>query len=205
MPFAFTRWGDGEWDCIFKPGKRQNCDGHSYNSDVSIALLRTVTRKDDCHFRGMQQKALEMYSPSIMAFLTAMKDTAPWYEADVFHTMSEQITMELFFHWLEDRKVVWIGNEKDRASAGAMGWQTIVVRNRESWLDYSRVLEECLSVAEPDVFLFCAGFVSKVVIGDMLPFVVPYNLTLLDMGSVFDPYWGRCTRKYHKNVLEKLK
>ena len=206
VPFAFTRWGDGEWDCMLNPYyNKKNCDGHVYSPDVSVALIRTVIRKEACHFRGIQQKAMDMYGQQIMKFLSCNLDYGSWHDADIFHKMSETEQLKPFFDLIKDRRVVWIGNEKEKLSAEAAGWQAIVVRNRESWLDYSRVLQECLSVTQPDVYLFCAGFVSKVVIGDMLPFVIPHNLTLLDMGSVFDPYWGRCTRKYHKNVLEKLK
>jgi len=45
-PFAFTRWGDGEWLNIAKaPGG--NCDGNLYYHDLGEALEEIVSTKQE--------------------------------------------------------------------------------------------------------------------------------------------------------------
>jgi len=209
VPFAFTRWGDGEWDCILSASSyKKNCDGHRYFKDLSDALLCSVARTDEHLFKGMQSKAMDMYGAVIEDVLRVLKIQGPWYNADVFHDMSAEGVMGLLFHWLDNRNVVWVGNTRDAEAVSSYfpKWHRIECVSEDAWLQRYSILSRCImSASRKTTILFCAGFVSKVVISDLLPFVESLGLTLLDMGSVFDPYWGRCTRKYHKNVLEKLR
>ncbi len=42
-PFAFTRWGDGEFNCIFQDSGRQfNTDCHNYFADLGAELRRVL-------------------------------------------------------------------------------------------------------------------------------------------------------------------
>jgi len=54
------------------------------------------------------------------------------------------------------------------------------------------------------VVLFCASMPTKWLI-DELHKQHWGGHTYIDMGSVFDVYVGRCSRGYHKRVLQRMK
>ena len=102
---------------------------------------------------------------------------------------------------LERRNVVLVGPEYLR---GVKGWKQVVVPEKNAWLEYERVkgeLDAMMDWEGEPVVLFCAGMMSNVLIHD---FHNEVYATMIDCGSVFDPYAGRCTRRYHKGIMERM-
>ena len=102
----------------------------------------------------------------------------------------------------ESRELILVGPKHlDRMfDAGFIG-----VPDRNAWLDYKRVrsdLVDRLAAMIKPVVLFCAGMMSNVLIDDLSK---EDGVTLIDCGSVFDPYVGVCSRKYHAGIMKGIK
>lgn len=189
--FAFTRWGDGEWLNIRKaPGG--NCDGNLYYHDLADELKSIVETKQD-YILGSQDKQWNL--PSDV-------DNYPdqdWIDADVFHKASMDSRIFLLGEALQTREVVYIGNI-DLKRLPFIN-EFIEIPQNNVWLEREDLYKKIESKIEKDkhkVFCFSAGMATNVFI-DKLWHANPTQ-TYIDVGSVFDPYVGKHTRSYHKQL-----
>src|SRR6056300_1707650 len=86
-PFAFSRWGDGEFFNINKV-KGQNCDGNIYYEDLGEELKNILLVKKD-YYLGVQ--TLIPFSVN-----ESKKYNQEWVDADVFHKSSMNNTLNFF-------------------------------------------------------------------------------------------------------------
>ena len=190
-PFAFTRWGDGEWLNIRKaPGG--NCDGNLYYHDLGEALKEIVETKQD-YILGAQD--LKWNLPSDVANFTEQD----WIDADVFHKASMEGRIDLLGEALRVPHVVYIGN-KDLKRLPFIN-EFIEIPSNNVWKQKDELLEVIkgtLDINRAKVYCFSAGMATNVFIHELWQ----YNnkQTYLDVGSVFDPYVGKHTRTYHKHL-----
>jgi hypothetical protein len=191
VPFAFTRWGDGEWLNIRKsPGR--NCDGNLYYHDLGDALSKIVETRQD-YILGFQDTQWRL--PSDV-------DKYPdqdWVDADVFHKASMDNRLSSLIETLQTRRVVYIGN-KDLKGLPFID-EFIEIPQNNVWLIREEVLEKIKGTIDSHVskvYCFSAGMATNVFI-DIL---WKYNRTqtYIDVGSVFDPYVGKITRTYHNRL-----
>lgn len=191
VPFAFTRWGDGEWLNIRKsPGR--NCDGNLYYHDLGDALSKIVETRQD-YILGFQDTQWRL--PSDV-------DKYPdqdWVDADVFHKASMDNRLSSLIETLQTRRVVYIGN-KDLKGLPFID-EFIEIPQNNVWLIREEVLEKIKGTIDSHVskvYCFSAGMATNVFIDRLWK----YNRTqtYIDVGSVFDPYVGKITRTYHNRL-----
>lgn len=189
QPFAFTRWGDGEWFNINKLNG-QNCDGNIYYQDLGDELKKIVSEPQD-YYMGVQ--TLIDYSLS-----ESKKYPQKWIDADVFHRASMDYVLDKFIKILENKHVVYIGN----SSLSQLSFinEFIEIPFKNSWLEKKNVLNNIKKTltGEHKVYLFSCGMATNYYV-DVLWKENNKN-TYIDVGSVFDPFVGRITRSYHKNL-----
>lgn len=193
-PFAYSRWGDGEWFNI--AGKRgHNCDKCIYYPDLGEALKKIVSKKIP-YYVGKNTNP-KMFS---------MADAYPqdWIGTKVFVEASARGNLAPLYKALGKAYVVYIGNEDLMALPFCDGFITIPQKN--VWLErdsvYQRIRSTMNVVPGHIVFGFSAGMATNVFI-DTLWRKHPEH-TYIDFGSVFDPYVGKKTRTYHKSILARL-
>ena len=191
-PFALTRWGDGEWFNLNKK-KGQNCDGNIYYEDLGDELFKIVSEKQNYHL-GIQ--TLVGYSVS-----QSKKYPQDWVDADVFHKASSNGNLQEFIGSLENSHVVYIGNESLKNLNFVNEFIEIPYNN--CWLIKDKIIKNVESTFsdQTKVYLFSAGMATNYFIHELWN---KNNKNIyIDVGSVFDPYVGRMTRSYHRNL--KLK
>lgn len=190
-PFAFSRFGDGEWLNIRKtPG--QNCDGNIYYPDLGERLAKIVSKKQDYILGAQDYKKWELLSD-------VDKYTAnSWVDADVFHKASMEGNLQPLFEVLNQVYVVYVGNETLKSLTFID--EFIQIPHKNVWLEYNAVIEKIKKTFSnfPKVYLFSAGMCSNVFIDDL--WRLNKSNFYIDVGSVFDPYVGRKTRSYHNNL-----
>lgn len=183
--FKFARYGDGEFFCM--SGKiGHNCDKHEYFPELGIAL-NNAFRDDPDYMVGIQPL-------SVSGGLFQKIDYVPKniYDADTLHSASIDGKLDLFIDAFKDRNVILIG-PKHLVGFGGI-YKHILIPNLNCWNDYDRVSYEMDSLFKPDcVFLLCASMMSEVLIDDFRY----HKCTMVDCGSVFEPYVNRMTRSYH--------
>lgn len=206
-PFAFTRWGDGELNAAY--GRRgANCDKHQYFPDMGArlkAILYDIPSPG--HIFGIQPLGYQQ-RPQLIDAITN-KD---WYNADVFHSASIDDEFHKFIELMQDRTVILIGNEDLKPYMKELNTGNYVdVPKIDAWLSYGRVKNAVVRQMNSHsnaIFLFCSGMMTNIMIDELWK-EMRYETggspqhTMIDMGSVFEPYVGKKTRSYHVGILER--
>lgn len=191
--FALARYGDGEMLCA-SGAKGENCDKHQYYPGLGHAL-RKILNKPQEYVMAAQPKEHGLYND-------AEKYPQDWTDADVMHRASERGEIRQMVDALSHRKIVVIGNANmQKLNQFIRITHFIEVPMINAWAFYQKFMPNVLNYALKNdnyVFLFMSGMVSNVLIDKC--YRANKNNTYLDCGSVFDPYIGRKSRKYHQNI-----
>lgn len=141
----------------------------------------------------------------IERWLSRNAPDARWYCGEVFHKASMKGQLFPLIEQLRKMHVVVVGpsylkslHPKIFKCAG-----TIPVRSRDCHTHYKDTLASILKARRtlkgPVVVSFSAGPTAKVLIHD-LHSQIGQDTFLIDFGSLWDPYVGRKTRRYHVRV-----
>jgi len=192
---AFSRWGDGEWNCILNPStKKYNADHHYYYPELSQALQDVLLSKPKYHI-GMLQYALDKDGERINQWLKDRALDLQWSDAEVFHKEVYENRWG-FFHTLQKANYLYVGPGHLKA---IFPRNFIEVATFNCWKQTQQILDairERVHKTRPDVVGFSCGMPSKVWI-DMLH-KEGLQTCLIDYGSVFDPLGNVRSRGYHK-------
>lgn len=190
-PFAFSRWGDGEWLNVNKV-KGQNGDGCLYFEDLGDELKKIVSTPKN-YYLGVQHSHSLPYPIE-----ESKKYNQEWCNADIFHEASIEGKLDSFIQVLYETPIVYIGNPDLQSLPFINTFISIPYKN--VWLDKDSVLKSIRNTFNtvPKVYLFSAGMATNVFI-DILWKENSTN-TYIDVGSVFDPYVGKKTRSYHQSL-----
>jgi hypothetical protein len=194
MPFAFSRWGDGEWYNVNKK-HGQNCDGNIYYSDLGDKLLQIVSTPRDYHM-GVQ---------TLMPYSVEQSKRYPqhWGDSDVFHKASMKGELSKFIDVLHKMHVVYIGNQSLHDLPFINEFIEIPYNN--VWLNYDDIFKQIVQTFDDrkfKVYCFSAGMACNVFIHDL--WNCNKHNAFIDVGSVFDPYVGRNSRSYHNKLNIKV-
>lgn len=205
-PFAFARYGDGEWSCILgKPGK--NCDGHEYFPDLGEALSRCLREGLD-YFYGLQPLACNLMWREMAGWMVNNLVNLPWINADVLHEMNKKERLAGFLGALAHLHCTLVGPTYLRKLQEVHYDYFVEVPEVNAWLahyEIRKTLWTLLDASEcPACVLFCCGPMAKVLIHETFR---KYGSTtvLIDVGSAFDLFVGRGSRRYIRSMLEARK
>ena len=194
-PFSFSRYGDGEFNCIY--GKLgANCDGHKYFPDLGKRLRETLERKPN-YIVGIQPL---MLASDRWAHIEKDFPNIQWVDADSIHNASIDGRLFLLFDELRKYHVTLIGPQHLAGLAKLkFNWEHMLIPNFDCW-DYYGAVRSFLDVVTlrrfHTVVLLCASMMSEVIIDDFSD----SGHTFIDMGSVLDPYAGVKSRRYHHKL-----
>ena len=190
IPFAFSRWGDGEFYNVNKKSGK-NYDGNIYYSDLGDELKKIVSVKQD-YYMGVQ--TLMKWSMK-----QGKKYPQEWCDSDVLHKESINGTLGNFIDILHQKHIVYVGNGSLRKLDFINEFIEIPYNN--CWLQRDKIIKEIRDTFDDElhkVYLLSAGMACNVFIHRL------WNMnkknTYIDVGSVFDPYVGRNTRRYHRKL-----
>ena len=187
IPFAFSRWGDGEWFTVEqnKPGEA-NCDGNTYYKDLG-EKLKNIALVPQPYYMGHQHGTNNKIYPQ------------NWVNSDILHDLSIERGLNEIFDVFNQIHIVYIGNES--LSSLPFINEFIEIPYNNVWTQYKEVLNLIKSKIETGkhkVFLFSAGMASNAFIHDLCQY--DKNNTFMDASSAFDPYVGRNSRGYHNRL-----
>lgn len=186
--FKFARYGDGEINAMTGKSGR-NCDGHEYFLELGMRLVESVEQEPN-YMVGIQPLSVSHLRNEVDAYFEGFK----LYNADALHSASIDGVLERFFHALEGRYIILVGPPH---LAGLFDCVHIVIPPVNCWLYYENIKEQLAFHLKIDaVVLFCASMMTEVLISDFKD----YDCTMIDCGSVFDPYVKVKSRKYHHKL-----
>jgi hypothetical protein len=193
--FKFARYGDGEFLCMSgKVGK--NCDGHEYFPELGMAL-NDAFYSDPEYMVGIQP--LSVHGGLYQRAIKDQPGPKNIYDADVLHSASIDGRLELLFDVLQIRDVLLVGAEHmiDFALNDQNRWWPILIPSKNCWRMYEQTIYQIkLDLSHNSVVLLCASMMSEVIINHLKD----CDCTIIDCGSVFDPYAGKLSRSYHHKL-----
>lgn len=200
IPFKYARYGDGEWNCILgKPGA--NCDGHQYFPDLGERLKSILESQPD-YYLGLQNIAIDQNIGNSEFKRLVEKNT--WCDNEILHRASINDYISLFFEAINNSNCLLIVRNKGLSEFGQsfpLGCEYIEIPSINCWLDYERVSKILLGLKRYRIILLSASMMSEVLIDDLKN----TDHTIIDCGSVFDPYCGINSRTYHKYIMQRIK
>jgi hypothetical protein len=192
--FKFSRFGDGEWNCIFSKSG-QNCDGHKYFKDLGESLAKVILSEPQ-YTVGLQPLSMSYdRTDMIKNFCRGLKIN--WVNADLLHSASIDNELDKFITAIQSRYVIVVG--PPHLAAFFNYGVHIVIPTVDCWLSYQEIKKQIsfhIEESQNAVVLFAASMMSEVLIHDFKD----HDHTFIDVGSVFDPFCGVKSRRYHHKL-----
>lgn len=200
-PFAFSRWGDGEWRAILGYDG-ENCDGHPYTGALRADLSRVLSAIPS-YLLGMQPFAMRQLGGAIETWLERRSLHLAWLNADVFHQASIDDRLGPLIQALAAKPLILIGPsylEDLRLFPRAI---YVPAADRNCYASYAQTLALARSAYRPGVLVaVSAGMMGKLLVNQL--HADDPTRTIIDFGSLWDPYAGKATRRYHRAILDRL-
>lgn len=202
-PFSFSRWGDGEWNSVLGRKTGQNCDGHMYYPQMGDDLKQVLINRPTYRL-GMQPFAVRQFGDRITEWLIRYGlENLPWCNADVFHRASIQKTLTSVIVELQRTKLIVVGPDNLKRLKPILPYKKFVdVPPRNAYLSMERIMRDVLSAVdglhEHATVSISAGMPAKLLINELHTRLKGQH-TLIDFGSVWDPFVGVTSRKYMRD------
>jgi hypothetical protein len=205
-PFALSRWGDGEWAAILGDSGA-TCDGQPYTPQLRAALAAVLESRPS-YFLGLQPFAMRRRGAEIQGWLDQRGLAPAWVDADVFARASREGQLEPLIAALRDCSVALVGPhylEQGFEEPEDPHAKLIVVPALDAFGALAPTLAAIEQAIEggADVIGVSAGPAAKLIVHEVHR--AHPDVTVVDFGSLWEPYLGRCTRTYHRAVLERLR
>ncbi len=201
-PFAFSRWGDGEWSCVLRKSG-ETCDGQKYTTSLRRDL-HDVLKSRPKYDLGMQDLALRQMRGEIMQWLKRYRLTyINWCGADVFAHASCDGSLGPLVAALLERDVVVVGPTYLEALPFPR-MTHVPVDAHNCHADFHGVVASCRVAIEQygpkhDVVVAVSAGPSAKVLVHRLHGEYP-RAAVVDFGSLWEPYVGHANRKYHRRL-----
>lgn len=198
VPFTFNRWCDGEMRVLFPRG-RVNCDGNSYTlPGIRDGLMNILTHQYP-YYHGCLLNERTSVQTRFLAYVEKTCPVMPWYDADIFHQLSYTGRIAELMQALMLQPTCIVGPQYLTALRHLYDYtDTVFVTTPlvDAYTDSVSIRAAILEYARVGIrtFVFSAGFAAKIWIDELWP-VLGQSITLLDMGSIWDPYCNRFSRE----------
>jgi len=196
--FSLSRFGDGEWSAILDIDG-ENCDGHTYFKDMGLAL-RAIFDQPKSYYLGIQPLSMRTMAADIMPYTQAYNQRL--FNSDIFHIASEFGLLHPLIEALNTRDTIMVGPQHLDKIQIISPVHHIVIPDSNCWTDKDNTLNALrteLNKTENLVVLFSASMAANVYI-DILQSEYGDRHTLLDFGSLWEPYAGNFNRSYHRRI-----
>jgi len=195
--FAFVRYSDGDWNCIFN--RRGSIgDEHAYRPDLGSALKDAIQSGPDYHLGLMPSMMTpgRWWASDWTIIYVAARPDLRWCSSMILHNASMAGELGLFFEALRGWPITVISHA---GMAGMRPWlgdfEHVVIPESNCWEARAeiepRIIEACRA---PGLALFSCSMPAKVWIRQA--WEARGQASLIDVGSAFDPYIGRESRGY---------
>ncbi len=215
-PFAFSRFGNGEWGCILGTADRTGSGSHSLKlPGLKKGLVSSILKHKampNSYLLGIQSLSyLERCRllRQIQSWNSAKAPEAVWYAGDVLHKASMKSRLYPLVRQMRKKRVIVVGppwlrrlNKKAFKISGF-----VQVASKDCFSSYpairAQLFREIVRVGKPAIISFSAGPPAKILISDVYDKFGNEHY-LLDFGSLWDPYCGKNSRRYHGRITAKV-
>ncbi len=205
IPIVLSRWSDGEWPCILGE-VGENVDHHPYSEELRTDLIRVI-RDRPTYTTGLQRLLVRNWGPAVQAWLARENLRPDWVAGDVFHDASVADRLGPLIEILRQRGVILVGPARlapltifpIRARI-----ETPLVNCHTEWRRIVDETQRAIGRVGPEPVVSVSASMSANVIVHYLHAVAPRQ-TILDLGSLWEPYAGHAIRKYQRDIVARLR
>lgn len=217
--YSFARYGNGEFGCIFQQATRTGSGSQVLNiRGLQQGLVNSLTKRHltpDSYFLGTQSpgylarcnllESVETWEHTVCPWIT-------WHNGNVFHYASLKGVLHPLVAQLRKMNLIVVGpphlKRLKKQAFPHMQFvqipsQNCFVTHRDIYMGIKGALQVCPLEKGPVVISFSAGPTTKVLI-HQLHDMVREECFLLDTGSLWDPYVGVKSRRYHKRLTSAI-
>ncbi len=214
--FTFVKYGDGELLCMLG-AKGENCDFHPYTPRLGELLKESFGRLlafNDVYLADWKDNLIDVRD----MFIKSNKLNPRFADYDCFLTVHENIKNNKllnFYKLIKDskKKKIFIGpNHLFQIKEMLNIDKLIEVPSANAFSEYDRIISELKEDVKNDtIYIFCCSMMSCVLCNDLK--LINNNITLLDIGSGFDPIFSDKSRpkqpsrenchRYYLSILPK--
>lgn len=211
-PFTLARWDDGGWPVVLGQEGR-NCDQHPYSPELRRDLTQVLTEiqaRGATYLLGLQESYVVRAHPTneqVHDWMVAIDLRIEWVSGDVFHRASIRDELKPLIQAYKDRGVILVGPER----LGALESYFPIRRHVKVPLlnchaavkGILRKTREAIdSQGTTPVVSVSASMTSEYLIHQLNK--THPEATIIDVGSLWEPYVGVACRKYHGPVIKRL-
>jgi hypothetical protein len=203
QPFALSRFGDGEWAWLLDI-PWVNEEGHNYFPEMARELRESLNRNHPMPFHYARPELRVCHNQEqITAYCERLNVT--WYDCSTFRIANFSGELYPLVEALRQRRVIMVGPEHLAGLKAFPFVDHIKVPGSNVYKQKVNVLwmlKEVARLLSPDIIAFSAGPLSNILIDELWD----GSTTLIDFGSLWDPYVGVKSRRYMRQDLsERLK
>jgi hypothetical protein len=199
-PFAFVRYGNGEWDCILDLYYRTRSGSQKFTPDLRMAMIDSLTQPHSGDYYTALQSVSFLGRIGLLwqaeEWLANNKLEPLWHDGEVFTKASAKGQLYPLIAAMKQHQVVAVG--PPWLAKLKFADKHIPVKSHDCWVQ-AGAIEKQLRTLKDVVISFSAGPAAKVLIHRLWP-VLGKHSWLIDFGSVWDPYCNIHSRRYHKRI-----
>lgn len=203
QPFALSRFGDGEWTWILDIDYI-NEEGHGYFPEMAKELRAIMDRNRPLPYHYSRPELKLCHNQEqIEAYCQKLPVT--WYDCSTMRRANIEGELYPLVEALRKKRVILVGPSHLVQLKAFEFIEFIRVPNRNAYSLKTNVLHTirtAICLLQPDIIAFSAGPLANILIDELWD----GSTTLIDFGSIWDPYVGVKSRRYMLNDLsEQLK
>lgn len=205
QPFAFVRYGNGEWDCVLGLYHQTGSGSQRFTPDLRDALAQSLVEgREGRYYRAMQSTTYlrrVRILPRAESWLARNAPGIQWQDGEVFTKASMKGQLYPLVAAMSARQVVVVGP----AWLGKLPFASahVQVRAHDCWQDVGRIAA-LVRTYRDCVVTFSAGPTAKVLIHQLWPEMGEHSW-LIDFGSLWDVYCDKPSRRYHKRITPAIR
>lgn len=214
--YSLARYGNGEWDCIFKSRMRTGSGSQLLKvPGLRQGLIDSLVQRSsasDTYFLGIQSpsylKRCQLWD-KLVGWQQVNCPGIHWHNGNVFHYASMRSTLYPLIEQLRKMELIIVGPPwLEGLKKVFPSMKFVYVRPKNCFATYKDIRSGIVSMLKtckaPVVVSFSAGPATKVLINSLHD-KVRDGCYLIDFGSLWDIYAGKQTRRYHKRVTRTVR
>jgi len=199
-PFAFARYGDGEWMTILGYYGMRNSNGCTFTKELGDDLRRIIFEQYANFDYTLLRIAKRRMFNEIRAWYNKHGLTKEWLLGDFFLRASLDAKLFPLVDAMRTRRILYIGPLHCRRLHddffSLVGFvQPPPINAHRNIEELRREIFEKIDSKDVDFVGVSAGLAAKVLIGDIWEHC-QYNVSIVDFGSMWDGYFGVPSRSY---------
>ena len=214
-PFAFVRYGDADWSTITQHQQQAEFGGSIHQLDLPglrDGMMQSIAEAPDTDSyilatrTGVRKAGTIQYFAWLQWLQAHRLGMIDWHDCNVFALAARDGKLWPLVEAVRGVDVprVVVGPDwmrKIGSSVFPIDY-FITIPKYDCWLEFERILGNCLDIPGPVLYSISAGVAAKSLAWNL--YQHRSNGWILDLGSLWDPFAGVVSRSYHRPITRDI-